>query len=57
MTTPQTVSPLRSATGVALVVATVLASTIGFLNAYMINVAVPASAVTWTPTSAPSSGF
>jgi len=42
MTTPQTVFPLRSATGVALVVATVLASTIGFLNAYMINVAVPA---------------
>src|SRR4051794_5143789 len=34
--------PLRSPTGVALVAATVLASTVGFLNAYMINVAVPA---------------
>src|SRR3954451_22059513 len=33
---------LRSRTGVALVAATVLASTVGFLNAYMINVAVPA---------------
>jgi len=42
MTAPQTVFPLRSSTGVALVAATVLASTVGFLNAYMINVAVPA---------------
>jgi EmrB/QacA subfamily drug resistance transporter len=33
---------LRSPTGVALVAATVLASTVGFLDAYMINVAVPA---------------
>jgi MFS family permease len=42
MTAPQTVFPLRSATGVALVAATVFASMIGFLDAYMINVAVPA---------------
>ena len=42
MTTPQSVFPLRSATGVALVAATVFASMIGFLDAYMINVAVPA---------------
>src|SRR3954451_873763 len=42
VTAPQSVFLLRSATGVALVVATVLASTVGFLNAYMINVAVPA---------------
>ncbi|MCW2526704.1 MAG: transrane efflux protein [Pseudonocardiales bacterium] len=34
--------PLRSRTGVALVAATVLASTVGFLDAYMVNVAVPA---------------
>lgn len=34
--------PLRSRTGAALVTATVLASTVGFLDAYMINVAVPA---------------
>jgi EmrB/QacA subfamily drug resistance transporter len=33
---------LRSRTGVALVAATVLASTVGFLDAYMINVAIPA---------------
>jgi EmrB/QacA subfamily drug resistance transporter len=33
---------LRSRTGAALVTATVLASTVGFLDAYMINVAVPA---------------
>jgi EmrB/QacA subfamily drug resistance transporter len=33
---------LRSRTGVALVAATVLASTVGFLDAYMVNVAVPA---------------
>ena len=33
---------LRSRTGVALVAATVLASTVGFIDAYMINVAVPA---------------
>ena len=42
MTAPQSVFPLRSSTGVALVAGTVLASTVGFLNAYMINVAVPA---------------
>ena len=42
VTAPQSVFPLRSSTGVALLAATVLASTIGFLNAYMINVAVPA---------------
>jgi EmrB/QacA subfamily drug resistance transporter len=50
---------LRSPTGVALIAATVLASTVGFLNAYMINVAVPAigrdlhanvSAVQWVLT-------
>ncbi len=34
--------PLRSRTGVALVAATVLASMIGFLDAYMVNVATPA---------------
>lgn len=34
--------PLRSRTGAALITATVLASTVGFLDAYMINVAVPA---------------
>ncbi|MBE8516189.1 MFS transporter [Amycolatopsis sp. H6(2020)] len=34
--------PLRSAAGTALIAATVLASTVGFLDAYMINVAVPA---------------
>jgi EmrB/QacA subfamily drug resistance transporter len=33
---------LRSRTGAALVAATVLASTVGFLDAYMVNVAVPA---------------
>ncbi|TCO42342.1 EmrB/QacA subfamily drug resistance transporter [Kribbella antiqua] len=33
---------LRSGTGIALVAATVLASMVGFLDAYMINVAVPA---------------
>jgi EmrB/QacA subfamily drug resistance transporter len=33
---------LRTRAGVALVAATVLASTVGFLDAYMINVAVPA---------------
>lgn len=37
-----TTFPLRSPTGVALVAATVLASTVGFLDAYMVNVAVPA---------------
>jgi EmrB/QacA subfamily drug resistance transporter len=37
-----TTYPLRSRTGVALVAATVLASTVGFLDAYMVNVAVPA---------------
>jgi EmrB/QacA subfamily drug resistance transporter len=37
-----TTFPLRSRTGVALVAATVLASTVGFLDAYMVNVAVPA---------------
>jgi len=42
VTAPQSVFPLRSSTGVALVAGTVLASTVGFLNAYMINVAVPA---------------
>src|SRR6195952_1615482 len=34
--------PLRSRTGVALLAATVLASTVGFLDAYMVNVAIPA---------------
>ncbi|HVU92368.1 MAG TPA: MFS transporter, partial [Jatrophihabitans sp.] len=34
--------PLRSGTGAALVTATVLASMVGFLDAYMINVAIPA---------------
>jgi EmrB/QacA subfamily drug resistance transporter len=34
--------PLRSRTGVALVTATVLASMVGFVDAYMINVAIPA---------------
>jgi EmrB/QacA subfamily drug resistance transporter len=34
--------PLRSPVGVALVAATVLASSLGFLDAYMINVAIPA---------------
>src|SRR5919198_4618666 len=34
--------PLRSATGGAVVAATVLASMVGFLDAYMINVAIPA---------------
>jgi EmrB/QacA subfamily drug resistance transporter len=34
--------PLRSPTGVALVTATVLASMVGFVDAYMINVAIPA---------------
>src|SRR3954451_4239899 len=42
---PPEASALRSATGLALIAATVLASTVGFLNAYMINVAVPAIAV------------
>jgi EmrB/QacA subfamily drug resistance transporter len=37
-----TTFPLRSPTGVALVAATVLASTVGFVDAYMVNVAVPA---------------
>ena len=41
-TTEVTLFPLRSRTGVALVAATVLASTVGFLDAYMVNVAVPA---------------
>ena len=39
---------LRSATGVALVAATVLASMVGFLDAFMINVAVPAIGRTCT---------
>jgi EmrB/QacA subfamily drug resistance transporter len=34
--------PLRSPAGAALVTATVLASTVGFVDAYMVNVAVPA---------------
>jgi MFS family permease len=49
MTAPQSsgaeataVFPLRSSTAVALVAAMVFASMIGFLDAYMINVAVPA---------------
>ena len=33
---------LRSPAGIALITATVLASAVGFLDAYMINVAVPA---------------
>src|ERR1700712_4595337 len=37
-----TLFPLRSRTGTALVAATVLASTVGFLDAYVVNVAVPA---------------
>ncbi len=41
-TAPAELFALRSTTGVALVAATVLASTVGFLDAYMINVAVPA---------------
>jgi EmrB/QacA subfamily drug resistance transporter len=40
--TEVTLFPLRSRTGVALVASTVLASTVGFLDAYMVNVAVPA---------------
>jgi EmrB/QacA subfamily drug resistance transporter len=36
------VTPLRSPAGRALIAATVLASMVGFLDAYMINVAVPA---------------
>src|SRR3954451_7241240 len=43
-TVPPEVSALRSPTGFALIAATVLASTVGFLNAYMITVAVPAIA-------------
>ena len=39
---PEGLVTLRSAAGVALVAATVLASTVGFIDAYMINVAVPA---------------
>jgi EmrB/QacA subfamily drug resistance transporter len=39
---PMQLHALRSPTGVALVAATVLASTVGFLDAYMVNVAVPA---------------
>src|SRR4051812_13108737 len=41
-TSPAKVYALRSPTGLALIAATVLASMVGFLNAYMINVAVPA---------------
>jgi EmrB/QacA subfamily drug resistance transporter len=40
--TPGELFALRSPTGAALVAATVLASTVGFLDAYMISVAVPA---------------
>jgi EmrB/QacA subfamily drug resistance transporter len=40
--TPESLFALRSPTGAALVAATVLASMVGFLDAYMINVAVPA---------------
>ncbi|WP_051276493.1 MFS transporter [Marmoricola sp. URHB0036] len=43
-TTPAKLYALRSPTGLALIAATVLASMVGFLNAYMINVAVPAIA-------------
>jgi EmrB/QacA subfamily drug resistance transporter len=39
---PRELYALRSRTGAALVAATVLASMVGFLDAYMINVAVPA---------------
>ncbi|MGY2874344.1 EmrB/QacA subfamily drug resistance transporter [Marmoricola sp. URHA0025 HA25] len=39
---PETLFGLRSRTGAALVAATVLASMVAFLDAYMINVAVPA---------------
>src|SRR3954452_24832812 len=39
---PEDLFELRSVTGTALVAATVLASMVGFLDAYMINVAVPA---------------
>jgi MFS family permease len=39
---PETLFALRSRTGFALVAATVLASMVAFLDAYMINVAVPA---------------
>lgn len=39
---PEELFALRSTTGVALVAATVLASMVGFLDAFMINVAVPA---------------
>jgi EmrB/QacA subfamily drug resistance transporter len=40
--TPGELPALRSSTGVALVAATVLASMVGFIDAYMINVAIPA---------------
>ena len=43
-TAPNDLFALRSPTGVALVAATVLASMVGFIDAYMINVAVPAIA-------------
>src|SRR3954470_16753914 len=39
---PPALSKLRSPTGYAVVTATVLASMVGFLDAYMINVAIPA---------------
>jgi EmrB/QacA subfamily drug resistance transporter len=39
---PADLFPLRSPTGIALVAATVLASAVGFLDANMINVAIPA---------------
>jgi MFS family permease len=39
---PSELFALRSPTGVALIAGTVLASMVGFLDAYMINVAVPA---------------
>jgi len=41
MTTPVQPVPLRSPTGTAVIAATVLASMVGFVDAYMINVAIP----------------
>jgi hypothetical protein len=47
---------LRSGAGVALIVATVLASLIGFLDASVVNVAVPPSGAICTPASRACNG-
>ena len=56
---------LRSAAGAALIAATVLASMVGFLDAYVVNVAVPAigrdldasvASLQWSPDGLPADG-